>query len=125
MRISLLDNTCNHSSVARLPKNTPVIVQFPGGHTSVDSKGGVDHVVVQDANGNFYGPVSGQFTTQVHNNLFGATLALAPTSAGPNLLGTTQTLTLHLIEPAGKGTPQIWQQPGVNPLKLVVSNQPC
>jgi hypothetical protein len=30
----------------------PVIVQFPGGHTSVDSKGGVDHVVVQDANGN-------------------------------------------------------------------------
>src|SRR5438270_4041839 len=52
----------------------------------------------QDANGNFYGPVSGQFTTQVHNNLFGATLALAPTSAGPNLLGTTQTLTATLLD---------------------------
>ena len=27
-------------------------VQFPGGHTSVDSEGDVDHVVVHDAQGN-------------------------------------------------------------------------
>lgn len=30
----------------------PTILQFPGGHTSVDSKGDVDHVVVQDGKGN-------------------------------------------------------------------------
>jgi hypothetical protein len=34
------------------PGSQSMIVQFPGGHTSVDSKGGVDHVVVQDAKGN-------------------------------------------------------------------------
>src|SRR5579862_395382 len=34
------------------PDSQPTIVQFPGGHTSVNSKGDVDHVVVQDAKGN-------------------------------------------------------------------------
>jgi len=34
------------------PDSPPTIVEFPGGHTSVDSKGDVDHVIVQDAKGN-------------------------------------------------------------------------
>src|SRR5205085_7710528 len=34
------------------PGSQPMIVQFPGGHTSVDSKRDVDHVVVHDAKGN-------------------------------------------------------------------------
>ena len=39
--------------------------------------------------------------------------------------GATQVLTLHLQEPAGSGTPQIWKQPGVTPLKLTYFNQNC
>jgi hypothetical protein len=39
--------------------------------------------------------------------------------------GTTQTIAVHLREPAGVGSPQIWQQPGVTPVKLQVYNQHC
>jgi Protein of unknown function (DUF4012) len=39
--------------------------------------------------------------------------------------GKTQTIVLHLREPAGKGTPRIWKQPGVVPLALHAFNQPC
>ncbi|MDT4921025.1 MAG: hypothetical protein QOI15_1927 [Pseudonocardiales bacterium] len=37
----------------------------------------------------------------------------------------TQTLAVHLREPAGVGTPQIWRQPGVAPLQVQVYDQPC
>jgi hypothetical protein len=39
--------------------------------------------------------------------------------------GATQELTLHLQEPAGTGSPQIWTQPGVTPLKLTYFTQKC
>jgi hypothetical protein len=39
--------------------------------------------------------------------------------------GKSRTVTLHLDEPAMKGTPRIWRQPGVNPLTLQVFNQSC
>jgi len=39
--------------------------------------------------------------------------------------GTTQTLGVHLREPAGVGQPQIWRQPGVTPLQAQVYDQPC
>jgi hypothetical protein len=39
--------------------------------------------------------------------------------------GTTQTLTLHLQEPAGSGAPKIWRQPGVTPLALTFFDQKC
>jgi hypothetical protein len=39
--------------------------------------------------------------------------------------GTTQTLVLHLQEPAGTGSPQIWKQPGVTPLQVKVYDQNC
>jgi hypothetical protein len=39
--------------------------------------------------------------------------------------GTTQTVMLHLREPAGVGPPQIWRQPGVTPLAVTEFNQAC
>jgi hypothetical protein len=39
--------------------------------------------------------------------------------------GTTQTIALHLQEPAGTGSPLIWRQPGVTPLDVQVYNQNC
>ncbi len=39
--------------------------------------------------------------------------------------GTTQTVVLHLREPAGVGPPQIWRQPGVTPLTVTEFNQAC
>lgn len=39
--------------------------------------------------------------------------------------GTTQTLFLHLIEPAGTGSPQLWSQPGVTPLQIRSFSQRC
>jgi hypothetical protein len=38
---------------------------------------------------------------------------------------TTQTLVLHLQEPAGVGEPQLWRQPGVTPLAVTYYSQPC
>lgn len=38
---------------------------------------------------------------------------------------TTQTIVLHLDEPAGHGTPRIWRQPGVTPLAVRSFDQPC
>jgi RHS repeat-associated protein len=56
----------------------------------------------QDANGNTYGPVSSSFMTTVLNSLVGATLALAPLSAGPDVPGQTQTLTATLLDRNGQ-----------------------
>lgn len=39
--------------------------------------------------------------------------------------GKTQTLTLHLSEPAGKGQPRVWRQPGVSPMGVVFYSQAC
>jgi hypothetical protein len=39
--------------------------------------------------------------------------------------GTTTTIVLHLIEPAGTGQPEIWHQPGVTPMDTRVFNGPC
>lgn len=39
--------------------------------------------------------------------------------------GTTQTIVLHLQEPAGAGSPVIWRQPGVNPMAVTADSQPC
>jgi hypothetical protein len=39
--------------------------------------------------------------------------------------GTTQTIMLHLSEPAGSGTPQVWRQPGVTPLAVQFYDQHC
>jgi hypothetical protein len=39
--------------------------------------------------------------------------------------GTTQTLILHLLEPAGHGSPRLWQQPGVTPMAVRYFDQPC
>lgn len=39
--------------------------------------------------------------------------------------GTTQTVELHLREPAGSGTPQIWRQPGVAPIEIQSYDQNC
>jgi hypothetical protein len=39
--------------------------------------------------------------------------------------GTTSTIVLHLVEPAGTGPPRIWQQPGVTPMVTRVFNEPC
>ena len=39
--------------------------------------------------------------------------------------GTTQTIVLHLQEPAGHGPPQVWRQPGVTPLGVTFFGQTC
>jgi hypothetical protein len=39
--------------------------------------------------------------------------------------GTTQTVVLHLREPAGTGDPIIWRQPGVTPMAVTAFSQPC
>lgn len=39
--------------------------------------------------------------------------------------GATQTIVLHLDEPAGVGRPRMWKQPGVTPLAVQVQNQNC
>lgn len=39
--------------------------------------------------------------------------------------GQTQTVVLHLQEPAGDGDPLIWKQPGVAPLTVQANNQRC
>jgi hypothetical protein len=39
--------------------------------------------------------------------------------------GTTQTIVLHLQEPATAGPVQIWRQPGVTPLAVTSYAQPC
>jgi hypothetical protein len=39
--------------------------------------------------------------------------------------GQTQTIAMHLQEPAGTGTPLIWQQPGVTPMLVHAFTQKC
>jgi hypothetical protein len=39
--------------------------------------------------------------------------------------GTTQTIVLHLREPAGNGPPRVWHQPGVTPLSVTFYSQSC
>ena len=39
--------------------------------------------------------------------------------------GATQTIELHLQEPAGSGNPVIWRQPGVTPMSVTAYSQSC
>ncbi len=39
--------------------------------------------------------------------------------------GRTRTIAVHLREPAGAGTPEVWRQPGVTPLDVQVLDQTC
>ena len=39
--------------------------------------------------------------------------------------GTSQTVVLHLLEPATTGSATIWRQPGVTPLGVTYYAQPC
>lgn len=50
-------------------------------------------VTWRDANANPYGPVAARFTTSVTASGVGSTLVLAPAVAGPNVTGSSQTLT--------------------------------
>jgi RHS repeat-associated protein/uncharacterized repeat protein (TIGR01451 family) len=60
-----------------------------------------------DANGNSYGPVSASFTTTVQSSLVGSTLTLTPASAGPDVVGTDQSLTATLLDRDGRPMPNI------------------
>jgi RHS repeat-associated protein/uncharacterized repeat protein (TIGR01451 family) len=60
-----------------------------------------------DANGNGYGPVSASFTTTVQSSLVGATLTLAPETAGPDVVGTQQVLTATLVDRTGQPVPNV------------------
>ncbi len=59
-------------------------------------------VTWQDANGDKYGPVSSSFTTSVQSSLAGAKLTLSPATAGPDIVGTTQSFTANFVDSAGK-----------------------
>jgi RHS repeat-associated protein/uncharacterized repeat protein (TIGR01451 family) len=52
----------------------------------------------EDANGNTYGPVSDQFTSEVVPPVSGWVLQLQPEIAGPNVTGTPQTITATLVD---------------------------
>ncbi len=69
--------------------------QAPGNLTDTAS------ITWQDANGNSYGPVSSSFTTTVANNLIGASITLAPPTAGPDVVGTTQSFTATVLDSNG------------------------
>jgi RHS repeat-associated protein len=58
-------------------------------------------VTWKDANGNAYGSFTSSFTTVVRNPLVGGRLTLAPITAGPNTVGTTQALTATLVDRNG------------------------
>ena len=58
-----------------------------------------------DANGNTYGPVSSSFMTSVTNNFSGAHLTLSPATAGPDVVGTSQSFTALLLDSAGVAIP--------------------
>ena len=55
----------------------------------------------QDANANGYGPVSSTYTTSIVDLLLGGALTLAPASAGPDAIGTSQSLTATLVDHGG------------------------
>ena len=58
-------------------------------------------VTWRDANANLYGPISATFTTRVTASGAGSTLVLAPATAGPNVTGTSQTLTVTATDKDG------------------------
>jgi RHS repeat-associated protein/uncharacterized repeat protein (TIGR01451 family) len=58
-------------------------------------------VTWKDANGNTYGPVSATYTTTIVSSLVGATLTLSPSTAGPDVTGTQQSFTAHLVDRNG------------------------
>jgi len=64
-------------------------------------------VMWRDANANTYGPVSATFTTSVTGSGAGSTLVLAPAAAGPNVTGTTQTLTVIAKDKSGAPIPNL------------------
>ena len=64
-------------------------------------------VTWRDANANAYGPVSAMFTTKVTSSGAGATLVLAPVTAGPNVTGTSQSFTLTARDKDGIPIPNL------------------
>ena len=54
-----------------------------------------------DANHNPYGPLTASYTTAVTSSFAGATLTLSPAMAGPDVVGTPQTLTAVLTDVNG------------------------
>jgi RHS repeat-associated protein/uncharacterized repeat protein (TIGR01451 family) len=59
----------------------------------------------RDANHNLYGPVLSSFTTSIASSYPGATLALSPQVAGPDVAGTSQQLTATLLDGSGNPIP--------------------
>jgi RHS repeat-associated protein len=58
-----------------------------------------------DGNGNRYGPVSDTYDTQITSSYEGSTLTLSPELAGPDVVGSKQTLTATFIDKAGNPIP--------------------
>lgn len=99
----------------RLDKNPPPNVQ-PG-----DSRTLLDYYATKDAqlesvslNGV---PTTANLQNDLGHPIFRMNLELPR--------GTTQTIVIHLREPAGSGDPIIWRQPGVTPLSVTSANQTC
>jgi RHS repeat-associated protein/uncharacterized repeat protein (TIGR01451 family) len=58
-----------------------------------------------DGNGNRYGPISDSYDTEIASSYQGATLALAPELAGPDVVGSKQTLTATFVDRNGDAIP--------------------
>src|SRR6266567_1267680 len=59
-------------------------------------------VTWQDANGTKYGPLSSSFTTNIQSSLAGSRLTLSPATAGPDIVGNTQSFTANFVDSAGQ-----------------------
>jgi RHS repeat-associated protein len=59
----------------------------------------------RDVNGNAYGPVSSTFATTITGCAHGSTLTLAPQTAGPDVTGTSQTLSATFLNAGGNPCP--------------------
>lgn len=64
-------------------------------------------VTWKDGNGNAYGPVAASYQTDVRSSYAGATLSLAPVTAGPDVVGTRQPLTATLTDASGHPMPGV------------------
>jgi hypothetical protein len=95
-------------------------------HPPPSAKPGDNHALVD-----FYASPGAQLQSVTRNGR--ASTAAVETDLGRPIFrfdlelprGTTQTIALHLREPAGTGAPQIWRQPGVTPLTVQVYDQQC
>jgi hypothetical protein len=90
------------------------------------AKPGDNHVLLD-----YYASGGAQLQSVTHNGA--PTTAAAQETLGKAVFrldlelprGQTQTIVLHLTEPAGHGTPRIWRQPGVTPMTVQENRQPC